>query len=120
MKKSLKELYVEYAILHCISTISGNYRKTNKAYDKLTKILKTVEKSYSDEERKNFFNELLDDDNEYVKIWSAAHCLYLKIFEKKSIVILKKIANSNAIEGIIRFDAEMTLKEYKKNGGLKF
>lgn len=118
MKKSLKDLYREYAILHCTSTLSGNYRKTNKAYDKINKIRKEIEK-WDRNTIESFYSDLLNEENDYVKLFVASHCLKIGLNIENSQKILKKISKSKAIHPVIAFDAKMILKEYEKNG-LKF
>ena len=65
------------------------------------------------------FNELMDFDDERVKSIAAAHSLGMNINLTKAQKTLKDISKKSN-EPLSRFNAEMTLQTWKKQGYLKF
>ncbi|WAM32025.1 HEAT repeat domain-containing protein [Caldicellulosiruptor naganoensis] len=118
--KDVKKLIEEYrnaAILQKEASSDGDYRTANKQYSRLTKIYKILEKDK--DLREKVLRELLKDENIYVSSWAAAHCLGLNIYVDEAVKLLEEIAKRKDI-GILRLDAEMTLKVWREEGQLKF
>jgi len=103
----LLEDYKQEAIQHGICSEEGDSRRGNKAYDKLHKILKEI-KDQGEESR---LIELFNDENRWVQLWAASHCLEFE--EKKSLKKLKQIKKEKLPH--ISSDAEYTIMEWKEN-----
>lgn len=114
---TLFEEYTQAALEHGKALASGDHKITNKAYAKLTRIYKKLEKDHVFAE--TILNDLLQHDNYLVRICAAAHALGLNISVDNAQNILDEISKRTDI-GIIRLEAEMTLKEWRKKGELKF
>lgn len=85
--------------------------KHNTNFDKLQKVFKQFKK----EEDKSLLLELLEHENEKVRLEVAAECLSLNIYIKQAKKVLKKLSK---LSGEIGFVAEMTLEVYKEQGYL--
>lgn len=108
---TLVELYVQAAVAHGDATLTGDYKSANRQYLKLTRIYKKIEK-----DRENahlFFEGLFNHTNASVKTWAAAHALSLGVQTQVALKVLEQVSQDRNI-GVIRLDAEMTLKEWKK------
>ena len=113
--KSIEEIAISYtdaAIAHYESTINGDYKKANKAHDKVVKCYKEL-KSIG-EEGLNAIVELLNHPNHAVQGWSATHSLFIKP-ERAKLVIMDIIKNGDVHNS---FNAKMVLSEWEK-GKLK-
>jgi hypothetical protein len=108
---NLIKITIENSIIKGENTEKGDYKKVNKAYDKIVKTIKELKKV--DPECRQLI-QLLKHDNDSVKLTAAYYLLpYSKKIAEK---ILKKISKKN---GLIAFGAKMTLQEWEK-GNLKF
>lgn len=107
-----QKLILEYhkaAKMHMEATYSGNYKKGNKAGDKLKKyndLMKSDFESYKSEVR-----ELINSENVNVVVWIAGVALGEGFEIKKVENKLKQIAGDKSL-GILGFDAKMVLKQY--------
>ena len=104
--------YATAALLHGKNTISGNYRETNRHHDIIAAIYREL-KLRGDEAVKRL-TELLENDDDSVKVWAAAHTLEFNELECSN--ILEKIGLDR---GLVPLAARMTLREWRK-GTLKF
>jgi HEAT repeats len=109
--------YIDAAILHGEASARGNYKVANKQYTNLTRIYKRFEKDKIT--ANNLLGELLQHENTSVRIWAAAHALGLKIETEKAVKTLEEASRDNSV-GILRLNAEMTLKEWNERGTLSF
>jgi len=113
---SLEELidtYAKAAAEHGKATENGDYKTGNKAADTVAVIYNELRSRGLDAQR-SLLN-LLHDENPGIRIWAAAHAL--EFSPSDGVPVLETMIKSE--EGIIRFDAEMTLKEWR-NGKLRF
>jgi hypothetical protein len=105
--------YVEAAKRHGEATDCGDNKTANKQY-------KVIEKCYSElmahgEVGIRELIPLLDDPNNFVRLWAASHLLHVEPTRAKQI-----LANLSGIKGsLVGFNADMVLKEWEK-GDLKF
>lgn len=106
------EEYIQLTISRGEALEEGNSKKANKQFDKIRKIEKEL-KLDSDLYVK-YFEPLLEHENDYVKV-NAAYSL-LPLTTKKSEKVLAELSKKR---GLMAFEAEMTLQEWKK-GNLKF
>lgn len=102
-------LFEKYTIkregaIHC-----GNSKKANYYYDKNQNIVQYLREMKCLDALSVFY----EHPNISVRSWAA--CFLLPLHEKKSLSVLKEIANMNIFGSL---DAEMTIKEWK-NGNLK-
>jgi len=109
--KSIEELaaeYAGYAIEHGQATEVGDYKKGNKAHDKLIKIYLQIK------EQGNLvhplFKEMLYSSDPGIKAWAATHCL--KNFPEEAEAALVDVGKTP--RSLVAFSAEMVLKEWKK------
>ena len=105
--KELTNDFIENAVILGETTLSGDYKKGNKATKKLFKI-EAIMKENSDIAI-TMLNELLEHENINVKIWAAANALDIKYRDNEAEKILKKIAGMPDI-GMLGFSAEMMLE----------
>lgn len=108
----IKSRYREYVNNHWMASRGGDYKLANRMYSKLLKIYKELDKNKN--EATIFLEEMLTDKSFAVQMWAASDCLGLGILIKKAIETLEMISLKNADEAP-RFEAEMVLKEWKKN-----
>ena len=113
----LERRYIDAAIANGEAISNGNSRTANREYHKLTKIYKILSKDRVT--ARAFYSDLLLSQNYYVQIWVAAHLLGLNMDVDAALEILEQLSSRTDI-GIISLEAEMTIKEWKKNGYLLF
>jgi peroxiredoxin family protein len=99
--------FILNAMIHEETTYSGNYKKGNKASDKLNKICKLMKENASLAEK--MLDILLKHDNINVRIWACGTAIDIKYKEDEAKQILTDISKMTNI-GIQRFNAEMSLK----------
>lgn len=107
MEKELILNYYEAAEIQMNATYSGDYKKGNRASDKLKEyndLMKSDSQKYEP-----VVKELLSSENPNVVIWIAEVALENNFEKDAAICKLKKIAENKEL-GIIRLNAEMTLK----------
>jgi len=107
---SLQEVLSEYvtaAQAHGAGTTEGNSTITNRAYDRIVKSF-TALLAYGKEGRQAILS-LCDHGNASVRCWAAAHSL--RYDPEKAEETLRELSES---QGLLAFDAETTLKEWKK------
>jgi len=112
--KTVEELvseYAEYASQHGIATESGDYKKGNKAHDKLIKIYRQIkEQGYL---AHPMFKEMLYSSDPSVRSWSASHLLAISPEEAEA--VLTDVGKTPY--SLVAFSATITLEEWK-NGRL--
>jgi len=108
--------YSKAAKEHRTFSFNGEYRKANKAYDKLKRIFLDIQAGTID---KNILLDLLSNGDPDIESWAAAHLLGLKHETEMAERKLMKIAKDDSL-GMISFNAEMTLKTWKEKGMLVF
>lgn len=81
----------------------------NRAARKLTQLSKEI--TTNKEIAKEVFKELINNDNEVVRLWISDQCIKSNIYVTDAIKMLEKLCKSN--NKLIAFEAKMTLKEYK-------
>lgn len=102
-------LFEEAAIKHAEATKKSDYKTGNKNYNKEIKALSFLKEHEGIDELLKY----LDHDN--IGVRTAAATYLLPKHEKEGIRVLEDIAKGS---GILSFNAEMTLKEWRK-GNLK-
>jgi hypothetical protein len=96
--------YVAAAIAHGEATLN-DYRTANEQYDEMEKALHELD----DLGRRDLLLDLLEYDNAFVRCSAAADTL--RIDEERATSVLVDLSKER---GIVGFDAEMILKEWKK------
>lgn len=114
--ESILNDFIDAAEAHEKATADGDYKTANKQYAILKKIYKKFDKNRL--VAKNALEVLFKQDSVSVKIWASSHALSLNILTGDAEKILKHFSEDQNI-GILRLDAEMTLKEWKKKSNLK-
>ena len=109
--------YTDVAIEHGNALMNGDHRVANKAYAKLTRLYKELEQDHLFAE--HILRKLLQNDDDLVQVCAAAHALGLGLLLEDAQQTLVDVSNTDGI-GIIQFEAEMTLKEWRKKGKLNF
>lgn len=109
--RNLIQEYRANAIAHGDGTMSGDRKKTNKAYGQLVKIFHEI---ITDKADYGLF-DLYDDDNLSVQCWAATHTLEIDENRAKA----KLNALSEGAFGPISLTAEYVLKGWELNQ-LKF
>ena len=105
--KELTNEYIENAVIQGESQFSGDFKKGNKASNKLFKI-RAIMKENRDIAIE-MLNILLDNENISVLSWAAGDALDLKYRDEEAEQLLKKIARMPET-GILGFIAEMELE----------
>lgn len=104
----LIQKYIEYAIEHERYTLSGDFKNGNKAHKKLTQIIENIR--VENVEVKKEFYDLLNYNNDSVKIWTAV--TLIATFKDKCVKVLTEISKNN--NTILSLNAETTLEVWKK------
>ncbi len=99
------QLFIDSAIDHAKFT-EEDYKKANKSYDKIIKVIEYLEKEGLTDE----LDRCLDHEHAAVRVWAASFALKNKKLEHKAIKVLEEVANHDY--GIQSFSAKMTLKEW--------
>lgn len=110
--QELIELFVENGLVTEQATKSGDHTRNNKAYNKLIKIMKVMEKN--DILAKNVLSFLLDKSqnlNTHTKLCAAVQALILGVCEDDAISTLEEISQSN---DFYAYSAQICLKQYKE------
>ena len=110
MNESLKSIIDEskkLAIVHGQATLSGDYKKGNVAFDKLVSLVPKIRGYGKDGE--SALLHLLNDTDDSVVCWAATNLL--KTNEKEATAALECVSKKT---GILAFNAEMVLKQWKK------
>lgn len=110
-KEDIINRYIKSGIISYETTLNGNYKKGNREYPKLQKLL--IYLSENLDIAKEIFPNLLKYDNVEVKTIASSHCLMLGIYIQEAEEVLRKIANDTK-NGIFSLNAEMTLKVWKE------
>lgn len=113
----LLQKYIQYSEAHRRFIQEGDHRKANNAYKNLTKLYRKFEKDR--ELAESSLGILFNETSSAVRLWAAAHAIGLKFQISIAEKILEEIAQNDK-KSVLGFSAEMTLKEWKKNGTLKF
>ena len=115
-KQHIIEQYEKSGKIMYDATLNGDYKKNNREGAKLTKIFKYFEQNR--ELAYECISEMFNSKNVVVKTKAAAYCLALNERTALAEQVLEEIANEPS-NGILGFNAEMTLKVWKKQGFLK-
>ena len=105
-------LFEKNAIIYGNTSVSGNYRICNKAYDVIIKCIDFLK----EENKIDILLSMLEHNNISVKYLAA--CFLLPIYTKESKKALKWIKKND--DGMIGFHAEITLDEWRKEKWTKF
>lgn len=108
VEEALK-LFEDAAIKQSDASNNGKSKIANRNYDKIVSSISYLKNNDSLKELTRFY----EHSNVFVRIWAASYLLPL--YERKSLKILKEIADRNVLGSL---EAEMTIKEWK-NGNLK-
>ncbi len=104
----LIQKYIELAFKHEEFTLNGDFKNGNKIHKRL---LDTIEEiKIENKEVKNEFYDLLNLENDSVKIWTAV--TLIETFENKCIQILSDVAKNN--KTILSLNAQTTLDTWRK------
>lgn len=109
---ALITMYREAALRHGVATEQGNLRRANRHHGEIANIYREL-RSRGDHARAALL-PLLDDIEEHVRAWVAAHAL--EFAPERGLKILQRLAQRPALAG---FNAAMTLEEWR-SGSLRF
>ncbi|MCM3239395.1 DUF2019 domain-containing protein [Heyndrickxia oleronia] len=113
MKKNnsmLIDEFVKIAVIQGNAALEGNYKKGNKASDKLSKIIEVMKQDIN--LAKTTLDVLMISEEPNVKIWACGMALDIDYKTKKAEQILEELSNSSGI-GNGSFNAEMSLNVRK-------
>ena len=110
-KNALIERYIQAAQAHGAATQRGDYKEANCQHDRIIKALKGL-RALPEGEREALL-EMLRNYDANVRAWAATYLLFLA--PDIAVPMLEEIA---AEPGIVGFNAEVTLREFR-NGTLK-
>ena len=110
------EVYEKSGKLMYDATLSGDYKTNNKEGTRLVKLFKMFE--VDTDFGYKCIMRLFESHNVVVKTEAASYCLALNYNVDYAVSVLQEIAE-NPDNGIFGFNAEMTLKVWRKNGYLK-
>lgn len=108
----LLDVYASAASLHASSTISGDYRITNKQADIVADVYREL-RSRGLECQRSLLN-LLSHADKGVRGWAAAHAL--EFAPEDGLPVLESLSTD---PGILGHESQMVLEEWRK-GTLKF
>ena len=111
--EELVEMYANAAFEHGLASEMGNYRKANASYDLISAAFRELRRRGAD--ALELLLPLLVDERISVRVWAGAHALQFRPEQATS--VLEEIAAGS--HGLLGFDADMTLKEWR-NGKLSF
>ena len=111
MAEELIKRYIETARRHGEGTRTGDYKKANRAYDALARLLQEITAASCDED----LFELYDDDEPWVQSWAAAHTL--EIDEQRAVKKLQELMASGLAH--VSIDEKYILQEWR-SGALRF
>ena len=103
--EKIKKEFVEIASKHLLYTLNGDYKNANKLQTKFLKIYNKVNKFH----RQGLFEDLLNHDNEGVRLWAATASL--KTNPEVAVSCLNKLIS---LPSITSMDAKMTLDLWEK------
>ena len=98
------------------ATLSGDYKTNNKEGKRLIKLFKMFEADT--DLGYQCIVRLLESENVVIQTEAASYCLALNYNTEYAVLVLEKIANDSKND-IFGFNAEMIIKEWRKNGFLK-
>lgn len=110
MIDGLSEIVARYKLHaenHGKATLDGDSELANLSYDEIVKCLQQIRQFGI--EGDIALLSLTEDENQSVRCWAASHSL--RFDKHKAKKVLKRLSKER---GIIAFDAEMVLKEWKK------
>ncbi|MBO4419347.1 MAG: hypothetical protein J5789_05950 [Oscillospiraceae bacterium] len=116
---SVEEIVAQYETSGRISEETlrtGDSRRGNRERKNLIRFFKLFEKDR--ELARACISRLYQSECASVRITAAAYCLSLGIHVPKAEAVLYEISQDESL-GIVGFNAEMTLKVWKKQGWLK-
>lgn len=113
--KKITEEIIKNATIQGITQYSGDYKKGNKASDKLFSIWKEVKKDLII--AREIIDVLKNHENVNVRIWICSISLDINYKVDETKLILEKISKDKSV-GILALNAEMTLKIWLKQGYL--
>lgn len=103
------EIFEEAATSHSNAIETGDYKVANKSYDRII-----VAAAFLKQEGKiRLVSKFLNHASSGVRSWAAAYLLPIQ--EQDAIRVLESVAKG---KGLLSFEAEMTLSEWRK-GNLK-
>ncbi|MBI2908786.1 MAG: DUF2019 domain-containing protein [Chloroflexi bacterium] len=110
---TLTDWYAEAAAAHGKATEEGDYKRTNREHDKLFAVYREMH-ARGDDGRAGLI-KLLESPSDWVRLCAAAKAL--EFAPEVSEPLISELAREN--KGIIGFEAEMVLREWRA-GKLRF
>jgi len=110
MNKSLQSIIEEsrqLVVAHAQATLTGDYKAGNLAFDKLLFLVPIIRTH--GEKGEEALLQMTKDTDDSVVCWAATNLL--KSHENQAIAALEGVAKKT---GILAFNAEMVLKQWKK------
>jgi len=100
------EEFIAAAMDHALGTETGDFRITNKAYDRILAAREQLR--VLPDGGRGCLREMLSNPEPGVRLWSACYLLPTDPVEAESTLV--SLAQE---KGLVGFDAEMTLKEWR-------
>ena len=110
--QKLVSMYQSAAMAHGLATEAGDHATANRSYDTIAFVCRELRRRGRDAQLELL--GLLNERDPYVRMWAATHAL--EFAPEAGVNILKELTTS---EGIVGFDAQMTLKAWRE-GRLRF
>ena len=114
--EDVEKIYEESCRIKLETLLNGDYKKGNREGKKLIKIYKMMEQNIEWGHR--CIDQLICNDHIEVKAEMAGYCLAMGYRVDDAVSLLEKIA-SDSSNGILGFNAKMTLKVWREKGYLK-
>ena len=111
--KNYYDTFVGFCLQLCTKHDYKSALKVKRHNRALTKIDKLIEE-INNADCSKVFGELLNHDNENVKLGAASACLQSNIFVDKAVDTLKKLSETTE-DWSISFSAKMVLEQFEKN-----
>lgn len=109
-KAKLVEEFIANAVIQGEATYDGDYKKGNKASDKLFRITRIMKEDM--DLGKSMLDELLNSSEPNVKIWAGGVALDIGYKSDEAERILNELSNTPKL-GILALNAEMSLSVRK-------
>lgn len=113
--KKITEEIIKNATIQGEAEYSGDYKKGNKASNKLFSIWKEIKNDLMI--AREIVDVLKNHENVNVRIWICSISLDINYKVDETKLILEKISKDSSV-GILALNAEMTLKMWLKHGYL--
>ena len=103
-RTEIEEKFLQHSVQHGVLYVNGDYKKANKLHKELHNLYNHAKEQREEE----LFSEMLDNPDEYVKLWAAIFTLKSKPDIAEN--ILKKLSTNSKV----KMTASATLHLWKE------